>query len=81
MAASDAEAVGGAVAPFFPDVPGHLLVRSVARYQRQGTWPVDPMLDPPEYDGLQDILLAAGMVKERQPYPKVVRPEFVVSPG
>ena len=37
------------------------------------------MLGQPEYDGLQDILLAAGMVKERQPYAKVVRTEFVAA--
>jgi len=80
LAASGAEAVGRAVAPFFQEVPNHLLVRSVARYQGQATWPVDPMLGQPEYDGLQDILLAAGMVKERQPYAKVVRPEFVTPP-
>ena len=79
LAASDAEAVGRAVAPFFPEVPNHLLVRSVDRYQGQDTWPVDPMLGQQEYDGLQDILLAAGMVKERQPYAKVVRPEFVTA--
>ena len=79
LAASDAEDVGRAVASFFPEVPNHLLVRSVARYQGQDTWPVDPMLGQLEYDGLQDILLAAGMVKERQPYAKVVRPEFVTA--
>ena len=79
LAASDAEDVGRAVAPFFPEVPTHLLVRSVARYQGQDTWPVDPMLGLPEYDSLQDILLAAGMVKERQPYAKVVRPEFATA--
>ena len=37
------------------------------------------MLGQPEFDSLQDILLAAGMVKERQPYAKVVRPEFVTA--
>ena len=79
LAAGDAEAVGRAVAPFFPEVPNHLLVRSVARYQGQDTWPEEPLLSQPEYDGLQDILLAAGMVKERQPYAKVVRPEFVTA--
>jgi len=34
-------------------------------------------LNEPEYQGLQDILMAAGMVKERQPYTKVVSPEIV----
>ena len=74
IAASNAEAVGQAVTTFFPEVPNDLLVRSVARYQGQDTWPVDPMLGQPEYDALQNILLAAGLVKERQPYAKVVRP-------
>ena len=77
LVASDAETVARAVAPFFPEVSNHLLARSVVRYQGQNTWPEDPMLGRPEYDGLQEILLAAGMVKERQPYAKVVRPEFV----
>ena len=55
------------------------MVSSVARYQGQDTWPLDPILGQPEYDALQNILLATGMVKEPQPYAKVVRPEFVTA--
>ena len=73
---SDPETVGEIVAPFFPDVPGELIVRSVARYKDQETWPPDPHLEEPEFEGLQDILVAAGMVKQRQAYARVVRPEF-----
>ena len=79
LAASDAEAVGRAVAPFFPEVTSDLRARAVARYQSQDTWPADPRLGQPEYDGLQDIPLAAGMVRERQAYARVVRPEFVTT--
>ncbi len=46
------------------------------RYQKQETWCASPMLDQPEYEGLQDILVDAGLVKVRQPYDKVVRTEF-----
>ena len=53
-----------------------LIIKSVERYKNQDTWPSDPQLGEPEYQGLQDILIAAGMVQERQPYNKVVRPEF-----
>ncbi len=73
---NDPAAVGQAIAPFFPDVDIELITKSVARYKSQETWPSDPYLGEPEYEGLQDILIAAGMVKERQPYTKVVRPEF-----
>lgn len=76
LAGSDATAVGKAISPFFPGVTEEQLVRSVRRYQAQDTWPADPRLEEPEYQGLQDILMAAGLVKERQPYAKVVRPEF-----
>jgi hypothetical protein len=34
------------------------------------------VLGQPEYEGLQEILLSAGLVKERQPYKKVVRRDF-----
>ena len=77
LAANDAATVGGAVKEFFPDVDPELIVRSVERYKAQETWPVEPSLNEPEYQGLQDILMAAGMVKERQPYAKVVRPDIV----
>lgn len=74
---SDPGTVGEAVGGFFPDVPRELIIKSVARYKEQGTWPATPHLEQPEYEGLQEILMAAGMVKENQPYAKVVRPEYV----
>ena len=76
LAASDATQVGEAVASFFPDTDPELITRAVSRYQSQNTWPHTPFLDSPEYEGLQDILMDAGMVKERQPYDKVVTTEF-----
>ena len=72
---NDPTAIGEAITSFFPDVPKDLIVRSVARYKQQDTWPSTPDMEEPEVQALQDILMAAGLVKERQPYGKVVRPE------
>ena len=67
---------GDMVAPFFPSVAKELIVRSVERYKEQETWPSDPHLAEPEFESLQDILIAAGMVKNHQAYADVVRPEL-----
>ena len=77
LAANNAQAVGEAIASFFPDVSLELVVRSVARLKAQDNWPTDPVLAQPEYENLHDILVAAGLVKERQPYSKVVRTDIV----
>ena len=70
--------VSDAIAAFFPDTDPDLITASVARYKDQGNWPSTPHLGQPQYDGLQEILVAAGMVKEWQGYEKVVSGEFTV---
>ena len=66
----------GAVSEFFPETSQEVLAASIARYQEQEQWPANPVLGQPEYDNLHDILLAAGMCRERQPYEKVVRTDI-----
>ena len=68
--------VAGGIAPFFPDVDRELLAKSVERYRSQGTWAESPALERPEYEWLQDILVAAGLVRERQAYEAVVCRDF-----
>ena len=77
LAAHDAPEVGEAVGGFFPQVSLDLVVKSVARLKAQDNWPTDPVLAQPEYENLHDILVAAGLAKERQPYSKVVRTDIV----
>ena len=76
LSGNDSATVGMAVADFFPHVDQELILRAVARYKEQDTWPTEPSLEPPEYHSLQDILIDAGLVNQRQPYEKIVRPEF-----
>ena len=77
LAANNAQEVGQAIASFFPEVRLELVVKSVARLKAQDNWPTDPVLAQPEYENLHDILVAAGLAKERQPYSKVVRTNIV----
>ena len=76
LSVSDAATVTSEVAGFFPGVDRDLVLRSIERYKQQGTWPSDPRLEPPEYEGLQQILIDAGLAQQPQPYNKVVRAEF-----
>ena len=73
--------VSEVIAPFFPDTDPDLITTSVARYKDQDNWPATPHLGKPQYDGLQEILVAAGMVKEWQDYDKVVSTTFTEGIG
>ena len=77
LAGNDAQEAGKAIAGFFPQVSLELVVKSVARLKAQDNWPTDPVLAQPEYENLHDILIAAGLAKERQSYTKVVRTDIV----
>jgi NitT/TauT family transport system substrate-binding protein len=68
--------VAETVAEYFPDTSKEVLSASIARYQSQEQWPVSPVLAKPEFESLHDILLAAGMCRERHPYEKVVTTEI-----
>ena len=73
LSSAEAGEVAEAVAEFFPENSPEVLAASIDRYRDQEQWPVNPVLGQPEYENLHDILLAAGMCRERQPYDKVVR--------
>ena len=77
LASAGADEAGAAIKQFFPDTPQELVTASVARYKDQNNWPSTPHLGKPQFDGLQEILVAAGMVKEWQAYEKVVTTMFV----
>ncbi len=76
LAAHSPEEIGNAVAEFFPGTDRELLAGSISRYKAQDTWPADPVLGQPEYENLHDILIAAGLCRERQLYSKVVRTDI-----
>lgn len=76
LSSAEPDEIAGAVSEFFPETSQEVLAASIARYKGQEQWPVNPVLGQPEYENLHDILLAAGMCRERQPYEKVVRTDI-----
>ena len=76
LSSAEPEESAEAVSEFFPGTSVDVLAASIARYQEQEQWPVNPILGKPEYENLHDILLAAGMCRERHAYEKVVRPDI-----
>ena len=81
LAEATPEQVSEVVAPFFPEARPDLITASIARYKEQQTWPATPHMGQRPYGGLQRILTAAGMVKEWQPYEKVVTTAFTEGLG
>ena len=76
LSSAEADEVAEAVSEFFPENPSYVLAAAIDRYREQEQWPVNPVLGQPEYENLHDILLAAGMCRERQSYDKVVRTDI-----
>ena len=76
LSSAEPEEVAEAVSEFFPETSQEVLAASIGRYQSQEQWPVNPVLGQPEYENLHEILLAAGMCRERHPYDKIVRTEI-----
>ena len=72
LTSHNASEIGEAVSGFFPGISLELVIKSIARLKAQDNWPTEPTLAKPQYENLQDILIAAGLAKVRQPYDKVV---------
>lgn len=64
------------IAPYFQDIQPEILQSAVKRYQEQGSYATDPILDEAEWNNLQDIMEEAGELKSRAEYGKLVNTTF-----
>ncbi|MDI3281466.1 MAG: ABC transporter substrate-binding protein [Bacillota bacterium] len=71
-----AEEIVEVIAPFFPEADRDILRRSVERYQKVGAYQAHPLLTRESFERLQDIIQAAGELKERAPYDRLVITRF-----
>ena len=76
LVSTAAPEIASRIAPFFPECPPDVLERSVSQYKALGTWSAAPAIGIEGYDAMRDILIAGGLVKERHPYERLIRPEF-----
>jgi NitT/TauT family transport system substrate-binding protein len=72
MAAATPREIASVVAPAFPDIDAGIREQVVDRYQRQGTWPRDPLVRRPGYEYLQRILLDGGFIRRTHRYEDLI---------
>jgi NitT/TauT family transport system substrate-binding protein len=76
LAHSTTAAIVHQVTSFFPETAAVVLERSIERYRQQHTWPDSPLIGEAGFTRIRDMFIAAGLVKARYPYDRLVRPEF-----
>jgi NitT/TauT family transport system substrate-binding protein len=64
------------IQPYFKDIPTDILESSIKRYQEQGSYATDPILDEAEWNNLQDIMTEAGELKQPADYKTLVNTSF-----
>jgi len=76
VASHSPQEIAEVIAPYFDQIPADLLERSIKRYQDQGSYAADPVLEESEWNNLQDIMAEAGELKQRADYAKLVNTTF-----
>ncbi|HEY2491316.1 MAG TPA: ABC transporter substrate-binding protein [Paenibacillus sp.] len=59
------EEITDVILPYFKDTDRDIVISAVKRYQEQGTYATDPVLDDKEWNNLLDVMDSAGELKER----------------
>lgn len=70
------EEITDAIMPYFKDTDREIIVSAVKRYQEQGTYATDPILDEAEWNNLLDVMDNAGELKERVTQDAIVDNSF-----
>jgi NitT/TauT family transport system substrate-binding protein len=65
---SPAEEISALEQAHFPEIAPEVLTRTIATYQRMGTWSTDPTIEPATYEHLLDVYQYSGLVTRRHAY-------------
>ncbi|WP_159883373.1 ABC transporter substrate-binding protein [Paenibacillus puerhi] len=76
VATSTPEQITEAILSFFPDTDKEVIAGVVKRYKDQGSFAADGIVDETEWNNLQDVMEAAGELKQRAEYGKLVDNRF-----
>ncbi|PTM58238.1 ABC transporter substrate-binding protein [Desmospora activa] len=66
------EEIADQVQPFFPDTDRTVIIQVLKRYQQQGAWATDPIIDKEEYEHLLDVMEEGGELPARVPFDDVI---------
>lgn len=70
------EEIADAILPYFKDTDRDIAVRVVKRYQEQGTYAKDPILNEQAWANLLDVMTQAGELKQKVDHSAIVDNSF-----
>jgi len=75
---TDPKVVAEEVAQFFEGTDVDLLAASIQRYRDEGGWVQTPVMNPADYDALQDLMIEGGVLEphQRAPFDAIATNQF-----
>jgi len=73
---NNAEAIADVVLPYFDNVDRDILISSIDRYKKQGSFATDPIIDEEEWNNLLDVITSAGELQKRTEHSELVDTSF-----
>ncbi|WP_054024617.1 ABC transporter substrate-binding protein [Bacillus sp. FJAT-28004] len=73
---NSAEAIADVVLPYFENVDRDILISSIDRYKKQGSFATDPIIDEGEWNNLLDVITSAGELQKRTEHNELVDTSF-----
>jgi len=78
---TDPKVVAQEVAPYFEDADIDLLAAAIERYRDAGGWAETPVMNPVDFERLQDLMVEGGVLEEgkRAPFDAIATNQFAES--
>jgi NitT/TauT family transport system substrate-binding protein len=76
VATASVDDISKAISSYFPDTQSEIIQGVVKRYKDQGSFATDGLIDEQEWNNLQDVMQAAGELKQRADYKTLVNNQF-----
>lgn len=75
---TDLDIVAQEIAPYFEGTPTDLIAASLRRYLEQNTWKTTPVMEPADFEALQDLMIEGEVLNpaQRAPFEAITTNEF-----
>jgi NitT/TauT family transport system substrate-binding protein len=76
VVSASVEDIAKTISSYFPDTNIEIIQAVVKRYKEQGSYSTDGLIEEQEWNNLQDVMQAAGELKQRADYQTLVNNRF-----
>lgn len=75
---TDPAIVAEEIAPYFEGTPSELIAASLRRYLEQNSWKTTPVMEPADFEALQDLMIEGGVLDpaQRAPFDAITTNQF-----